>query len=290
VKFVVPMAFSHPAHCCTLARTAEESGWDCVAVSDHVVHPEQIRSTYPYTPDGTPRWQPDAPWPDPWVTIGAMAASTQQLRFFTNIFVLPMRNPFLVAKAVGTASLLSGGRVALGIGVGWMEDEFELLGQDFKTRGRRTNEMIEVMRKLWAGGMVEHHGKFYAFDRLQMSPACPYAIPVYGSGLSEPALRRAAALCDGWISDIHTMAELREIAARLRGYRREAGRSGDEFSIIAAVSDTFDADGIRRLGEFGVTHYTTMPWLFYGAGMDALEHKLAGLRRFAEQVIAKVRG
>jgi len=289
VKFVVPMAFSHPAHCCALARTAEQSGWDCVAVSDHVVHPEHIRSTYPYTPDGTPRWQPEAPWPDPWVTIGAMAASTQQLRFFTNIFVLPMRNPFLVAKAVGTASLLSGGRVALGIGVGWMEDEFELLGQDFKTRGRRTNEMIEVMRKLWAGGMVGHHGKFYAFDRLQMSPACPYAIPVYGSGLSEPALRRAASLCDGWISDIHTTAELREIVARLRGYRRESDRSGDEFSIIAAVSDAFDVDSVRRLAEFGVTHYTTMPWLWYGGGMDALEPKLAGLRRFAEEVIAKVR-
>jgi probable F420-dependent oxidoreductase len=283
------MAFSHPAHCCALARTAEQSGWDCVAVSDHVVHPEHIRSTYPYTPDGALRWQPDAPWPDPWVTIGAMAAATQELRFFTNIFVLPMRNPFLVAKAVGTAALLSGGRVALGIGVGWMEDEFELLGQDFKTRGRRTNEMIEVMRKLWAGGMVEHHGTFYAFDRLQMSPACPYAIPLYGSGLSEPALRRAAALCDGWISDIHTTAELRAIVARLRGYLGEAGRSGDEFSIIAAVSDAFDADAIRRLGEFGVTHYTTMPWLLYGGGMDALEHKLAALRRFAEEVIAKVR-
>jgi len=223
------------------------------------------------------------------VAIGAMAAATQQLRFFTNIFVLPMRNPFLVAKAVGTASLLSGGRVALGIGVGWMEDEFALLGQDFKTRGRRTDEMIAVMRKLWAGGMVEHHGRFYQFDRLQMSPACPHPIPLYAGGLSEVALRRAAALCDGWISDIHTSAELREIVARLRRYRREAGRSDEELSIVAATSDAFDADGIRRLRDLGVTHYTTMPWLLYGGRMDVLEDKLAGLRRFAAEVIEKVR-
>jgi probable F420-dependent oxidoreductase len=289
MKFVVPMAFSHPTHYCALARTAEDSGWDCVAVSDHVVHPERIRSPYPYTPDGTPRWQADAPWPDPFVAIGAMAATTQRLQFFTNIFVLPMRNPFLVAKAVGTASLLSGGRVALGIGVGWMQDEFELLGQDFKTRGRRTDEMIAVMRKLWKGGMVEHHGQFYQFDRLQMSPPCPHPIPLYGGGLSEVALRRAATLCDGWISDIHTTAELREIVTRLRGYRREAGRSDEALSIIAAVSDAFDADRIRRLGDLGVTHYTTMPWLLYGGGMEVLEDKLAGLRRFADEVIAKVR-
>jgi len=289
MKFVVPMAFSHPAHYCALARAAEDSGWDCVAVSDHVVHPERMRSPYPYTADGTPRWQPDAPWPDPWVAIGAMGAVTQRLRFFTNIFVLPMRNPFLVAKAVGTASLLSGGRVALGIGVGWMEDEFALLGQDFKSRGRRTDEMIEVMRKLWAGGMVEHHGRFYQFDRLQMSPACPHPIPLYAGGLSEAALRRAAALCDGWISDIHTSAELQEIVARLRRYRSEAGRSEEELSIVAAASDAFDADGIRRLGDLGVTHYTSMPWLLYGGRMDVLEDKLAGLRRFAAEVIEKVR-
>jgi len=179
--------------------------------------------------------------------------------------------------------------VALGIGVGWMEDEFALLGQDFKSRGRRTDEMIAVMRKLWAGGMVEHHGRFYQFDRLQMSPACPHPIPLYAGGLSEAALRRAAALCDGWISDIHTSAELQEIVARLRRYRSEAGRSEEELSIVAAASDAFDADGIRRLGDLGVTHYTSMPWLLYGGRMDVLEDKLAGLRRFAAEVIEKVR-
>jgi probable F420-dependent oxidoreductase len=281
------MAFSPPTHYCALAQAAEDSGWDCVAVSDHVVHPERIRTLYPYTPDGMPRWQPDAPWPDPWVAIGAMAATTQKLQFFTNIFVLPMRNPFLVAKAVATASLISGGRVALGIGVGWMEEEFELLEQNFRARGRRTDEMIAVMRKLWAGGMVEHRGQFYSFDRLQMSPACPHRIPLYGGGLSEAALRRAAALCDGWISDIHNTADLREIVTRLRRYRQAAGRK-EELSIIAAVSDAFDADGVRRLGDLGVTHYTTMPWLLYGGGMNVLEEKLSALRRFADEVIAKV--
>ena len=100
-----------------------------------------------------------------------MAAVTERIRFLTGIYVLPMRNPFVAAKAVGTAAWLSGDRVTLGVGVGWMREEFALLEQPFEQRGARTDEMIEVMRTLWAGGMVEHHGGFYDFARLQMSPA-----------------------------------------------------------------------------------------------------------------------
>ena len=148
LKFVISLAFGDPTHILDLARAADECGFDAIAVSDHVVHPENIKTPYPYTPNGEPRWEAPAPWPDPWVTIGAMAAVTQRLRFFTNIFVLPMRNPFAVAKAVGTAQVLSGGRVALGIGVGWMKDEFLLMEQDFHTRGRSTDEMVEILCKL----------------------------------------------------------------------------------------------------------------------------------------------
>ena len=132
MKFAASLAFSDPTHYCELARAAEESGWDALVLSDHVVHPEKIETPYPYTADGAPRWQAPAPWPDPWVSVGAMAAVTQRIRFLTGIYVLPLRNPFLVAKAVGTAAVLSGDRVSLGIGVGWMKEEFDLLEQDFR--------------------------------------------------------------------------------------------------------------------------------------------------------------
>jgi probable F420-dependent oxidoreductase len=288
LRFVVATAYSDPTHYCALARAAEDAGFEALAVSDHVVHPEKIASRYPYTPDGQPRFRPDTPWPDPWVAIGAMAAVTRRLRFLTNIFVLPLRNPFLVAKAVGTAAVLSGDRVALGIGVGWMEDEFRLLEQAFQGRGARCDEMIEVLRKLWTGGMVEHHGRHYDFARLQMTPAPRARIPLYVGGTSPAALRRAARLGDGWISELHPLAELRDLVARLRDLRAEHGRGDAPFHVFGAATDAFGADGYRRLEEAGVTHVLTLPWVFYGGNTDSLEKKQDGIRRFGDEVIAKL--
>ena len=287
MRFVSSVAFGEPHHLCELARTADVCGWDGIVISDHVVHPHRIDSPYPYTEDAAPRWEAPAPWPDPFVSIGAMAAVTKRLRFYTGIYVLPMRNPFLAGKEIATAAYLSGGRVTVGIGVGWMGEEFELLGQSFRRRGARADEMIEVMRKLWAGGMVEHHGEFYDFAPLQMSPAVPHPIPLLAGGLSEPALRRAARL-DGWISDIHTTEELAEIVRKLRANRAELGRTDEPLTVVAACKDAFDVDAYRRLEEIGVTHLQTMPWVFYGLSGDSLEDKQEGLRRFADDVISKM--
>ncbi len=287
MRFVASVAFNEPHHLTELAKSAEACGWDGIVVSDHVVHPERIDSPYPYTKDGAPRWEAPAPWPDPWVAIGAMSAVTQRLRFYTGIYVLPLRNPLLVAKAVGTAAYLSRYRITLGVGVGWMKEEFDLLEQRFDRRGRRADEMIEILRALWAGGMVEHHGEFYDFPRLQMSPASSGEIPIIVGGLSAAALRRAARN-DGWISDLHSTEELREIVSQIRGYRNELGREGEPLTIVAACTDAVDVAGYRRLEEIGVTHLQTMPWLFYGLSGDVLEEKQEGMRRFAEDVIARM--
>jgi probable F420-dependent oxidoreductase len=287
LKFVVPTAFSPPEQLCELAVIAEQNGIDAIAVSDHVVHPETIASRYPYTKDGAIRWTEETAWPDPFVAIGAMAAVTTRVQFLTNVYVLALRNPFLAAKQIATAAALSRDRVAVGIGVGWCAEEFQLAGQDFATRGKRTDEMIEAMRKLWTGDYVEHQGKHYAFPRVRMLPKPGAPVRLYGGGLSEPALRRAARL-DGWVSDLHTTAELREIAGRLRAYRAEQGRGDAPFDLIAACVDAFGVDGIRRLEGIGVTHYATAPWILHGGRWDSLEDKKNGLRRFADEVIAKL--
>lgn len=284
MKFVVALAFSDLSEYCELARVADECGYAYLAVSDHVVHPEKIRSPYPYSADGSPRWQPEAPWADPWVAIGAMAGVTKRIRFTTNIFVLAMRNPFLAAKAIGTAAQISGGRVSLGVGVGWMEDEFELLGQAFRNRGRRTDELLEILPRLWSGEMVEHEGREYAFPRLQMSPGVAARVPVYVGGLSEPALRRAARH-DGWISDLHTVDEIRALHERIEVHREAHGATDRPFQLIAALSDAFDLDGYRRAGAAGVTHVMTQPWVFYGGPDATLAQKCDGLRRFADDVL-----
>jgi probable F420-dependent oxidoreductase len=288
MKFVCSLAFSPLSQYTALARAADEAGFDAVAVSDHVVHPRKIATPYPYTADGAPRWEPFTPWPDPWVSIGAMAAVTTRLRFLTSIYVLPLRSPFLVAKAVATAAALSEGRVTLGVGAGWMREEFALLEQPFEGRGRRMDEMIGLLRALWAGGWVEHRGEFYDVDPLEMSPTPPGEVPIWVGGLSEPALRRAARLGDGWISDLHTLEELRGIAAKLAGYRAESERAGRPFSIAAAVKDAFTLDGYRRAAEVGVTHLQTMPWIFYAGGKDTLEAKCDGIRRFGDEIVAKL--
>ena len=287
MQFVTSLAFSPLDHYCELARASENAGFDSMALSDHVVHPETIASPYPYTDDGQPRWEPFTPWPDPWVSIAAMAAVTERLRFVTSVFVLPLRNPFQVAKSVGTASLLSNDRIALGVGAGWMEEEFRLLEQPFRRRGKRMDEMLQVIGKLWAGGMVEHHGEFYDFAPLEMSPVPNRAIPIYVGGLSKPALRRAARW-DGWLSDLQSTEELAAIVTQLYAYRNDTDRAGQPLHIFASATDAFDVDGYKRLEETGVTHVVTMPWVFYGGTLDSLPSKLEGISRFGDEVIAKM--
>ena len=145
--------------------------------------------------------------------------------------------------------------------------------------------MLEVLAKLWQGGMVEHAGEFYRFPRLEMSPVPPGPIPIWVGGLSGPALRRAATRADGWISDLHTTAELGELVSRLRALREDSARAGAPLAVAASCRDAFDLDGYRRLRELGVTHLITMPWLFHGAAQEDLEAKREGLERFADEIL-----
>ena len=287
MKFVLNAAYAPTEHLLPLARACDAAGFEAMALSDHLLHPQQLAEPYPYTEDGAPRWEPFTDWPDPWVTIGALAAVTERLRFVTSVFVLPLRNPVQMAKTVATAAALAQGRVVLGTGVGWMREEFEAMGQPFEQRGRRTDEMIAVMRRLWEEpGYVEHHGEFYSFGPLEMRPQPPEPVPIWVGGLSGPALRRAAQQGDGWISDVHATEELREIANRLVALRRDSDRSDRPFSILGAATDAYTIDGYRRLAEVGVTHVQTLPWTLYRLRGDTLDERLEGIRRFGDEVIA----
>jgi probable F420-dependent oxidoreductase len=288
MRFIAALSLSDPAHFLDVARTAEACGIHALAVSDHVVVPLEIGSPYPYAPGGAPPFDTTTPWPDPWVAIGAMAAVTTRLRFLTNVYILPARHPLLVAKAVGTAAVLSENRVMLGIGVGWMREEFELLGEDFTTRGRRTDEAVAVLRALWRGGPVTHAGEFYRFPPLTMAPAPTRPVPIYVGGDSAPALRRAARLGDGWISVLRTSDELAEMIARLRALRAEYGRADAPFDCVVSCADAFDVGAYRALEDVGVTSILTIPWVLYGGDPTTLDGKREGLERFAEDVVRKL--
>lgn len=286
MKFVLSTSFSSVAHLTEIAPVADECGWDAMSFSDHVVHPEDISTPYPYTDDGSRRWQAFTDWPDPWVMIGALATITKRIRFTNNIFVLPMRNPFLVAKAISTAAIVSNNRVTPAIGVGWSSDEFGLMGADFKTRGKRTDEMLEILRLLWTGEMVNYQGEHYQFDNLEMNPAPSEYIPIWVGGISKPAMRRAARLADGWVTDLQTSDEIIQSIEQIQAWRREYGRDHLPFDIMATPSDAWDPDGYKRLEEAGVTHILTMPWPFYHGDTDELDKKIDAVRRYADDIIS----
>jgi probable F420-dependent oxidoreductase len=248
--------------------------------------PAVIESRYLYAADGKPPFDRNTPWPDPWAAISAMAAVTQRLRFGTSIYLAGLRHPLLVAKSVATASILSGGRVMLGVGAGWLAEEFEILGEDFGTRGARLDEMLDVCRALWTGASVEHRGRFYDFPAVSQAPAPPERIPIYVGGASRAALRRAARH-DGWLGTGNDPSEVDGLVAALRAYRAEAGRADDEFDVVLALAAPPEPELFRSLEGRGVTSIVSYPPAFTIGPGASLAHKKRALERYGSEVIRR---
>ena len=286
MRFWQFLRFTAPEQLPALAQKVEASLFDGVVLGDHMVFPEKIESPYPYSKDGAVLWDPDTPWPDVWVASAAMAAVTKRIHFSTNIFVLPLRNPFEVARTAATVSALSANRVAIGAGVGWMEEEYRTVGVDFKTRGKRYDEMIDVMRLLWTGEMVEHHGEFFDFDRLQMSPKPAGRIPLYLAGGSAPAMRRAAQKGDGWITGNFTRETISDTVKTLKGMLKDAGRESDPFELIAPVGANLDF--IKLLRDLGATSIIDLPSRRDIGPDKTLQQKADYFNRYSDEIIAKL--
>jgi probable F420-dependent oxidoreductase len=236
-----------------LARHADALGFEGMMGADHGFIPQSMAYSYPYTQDGKPPISGDMPYPDIWTTIAAMAAATTTLKFSTAVYVLPLRHPIEVAKSLGTLARLSDNRVILGAGAGWMKEEFDVYGVDFKTRGKRMDEMIDVMRALWAGGYVEYHGEFFDFPPLQLAPAPDRNIPVYMGGTNKLALRRAARLGQGWIGAGNDIDEVPALLQTLEDLRCEYGRENEAFETVIAVNQLDQVEKLAELQEQGMT-------------------------------------
>jgi probable F420-dependent oxidoreductase len=247
--------------------------------------------------DRDPHERGSMPWDysfsDPFVTAGAVLQATRTLRFATGVLVLANRtNPLIVAKSCATASRIGGGRFGLGVGLGWMEAEYEVAGVDFATRAPRTEEMVEILRKLWGPGPVEHHGRFFDFPSTHAVPRPEQPIPIYFGAFVPAALRRAGRIGDGWMAAPGTVEELAAAIAIIDQARRDAGRDGERFEVFAGLKRNPDGswpgrDDYRRAEDIGVT----------AAKFGPIEHTLgqpyvstAEKRRwvedFAERVIA----
>lgn len=300
-------AFADVALLRAVAVTAEELGFDSIWVSDHLVIPDRIDSPYPYSPDGRFRLDARAPYFEPLTVLTFLAGVTRRVRLGTHVLILPYRNPIVTAKVVTTLDHLSGGRVDLGIGVGWMKEEFEALGYDyFDRRGAVTDEQIQVLKAIWTEDVPSFDGEFYRFPPIGTHPhpvQRPHP-PIWVGGHTRPAIRRAARLGDGWLPiGARPPAELppAEIASSVALLRTEAERVGRDpsaitvcFSTNVALRDATSgddaarrlfhgapdqiADDIRRYRDVGVDRFVL------GFGGRSAAEIADRMRRFVEQV------
>nr|WP_296772723.1 TIGR03619 family F420-dependent LLM class oxidoreductase [Rhodococcus sp. (in: high G+C Gram-positive bacteria)] len=283
MKYTVGIAMTPLHELTALARTAEECGFTSIALPDSLFYMETQSADYPYTPDGSRMWNEETPWVDPLIAAAAMGAVTSKIEFYTQVLKLGSRNPVLLARQVGSVAALTGDRFGFGVGIGWAPEEFEWCGVPYEKRGKRVDEMIEVIKLILGGGMVEHHGEFYDFDKLQMSPTPTKPVPFYVGGHTDVALRRAARVGDGWTSAMIKFDDLVSVIARLRELRTEYGKAHLPYEIQTVCIDRFGKDGYAELEDAGVTDIITVPWVFDGIGFDGpLEAKQDSLRKFAD--------
>jgi probable F420-dependent oxidoreductase len=243
------------------AQLAEELGFDALWVSDHVVVPRSLDSRYPYSRDGSFPIAPDVPLMEPLATLLFAAAVTERVRLGTTVLVIPMRNPIVTAKQLASLDVLSNGRLILGVGAGWMEEEFQMLGVPFERRGARTNEYIRLIKALWTEENPSFEGKFWQIRDVGFSPKPlqqPHP-PIWTGGHSAPALRRAGRLSDGWHAVGVKPDTLREQFQEVRRHAEEAGR--DPASLTLSVRPRVRLDDpaktielLRSYRAVGVSH------------------------------------
>lgn len=270
-----------------ICRCAEEAGFESVWGGEHVLLPDSIASKYPYTADGKIPAEPDTPIPDPLIWLAFAAAAAPTLKLGTCILIVPQRNPLILAKELATLDQLSGGRVELGLGVGWMKEEFDALGVPWERRGARNDEYIEAMQALWAGPHAEFHGDFVDFDPATCSPRpVNGSIPIIVGGDSEAALKRAAKLAHGYFPGEGDHERLGALLKRLHQAADDAGRDPSEIEINAMFGAQMadPAKGIEEMRSLNVGRVMLPAFFFAGPG------GLDRLREFGEKYIPLANG
>ena len=290
MRFSYAESMTDPSFYAPLARAAEEAGYDSMVVPDSVCYPLHATGRYPYTPDGGREFLEDKPFIEPFSLIPALGAVTTHLRFVTFVVKLPVRNPVLVAKQATSTAVLTGNRLVLGVGTSPWREDYEVLGVPWADRGRRMDEELAIIRGLSAGGYFEYHGEVFDLPPVKIAPVPTEPIPILIGGHGDAALRRAAKVGDGWLHGGGDPADLPRLLARLAGLRQADGAAGRPFEVHVISMDAYSVDGVRRLEDQGVTDAIVgFRWPYQtGPDREPLTDKIAGLRRYADDVIAKV--
>ena len=277
MKFGITFGRLNPAYFVDVAVAADRLGYESAWLPEHLVFPVDIRGQL-IPGEEHPPVPPSVPVFDACAYLSFLAGRTEQLRLGTFVYLLGLRHPFVSARGFATLDIVSGGRAEVGIGAGWLTTEWTAAGLDPRTRGRRLDEAIAVARRLWTEDVIEHHGEFFDFEPVMFEPKPvqrPHP-PIVVGGESDRALRRAAAVGQGWIGMSHTPESVAVQVARLRRFADEAGR-GDEAIEVSAMGRVDSVADIERWAEAGVDRLIVVPWTRSREAVD-------GLERFADLV------
>jgi len=275
LKFGVALGALNPHFFVEVTLEAEKLGYESVWLPEHLVFPTEMAGS-PFPGADHPPVPPSTPVFDVFAYLSYLAGCTSQIRLGTNVYLLGLRHPFVAARAIQTFDIVSAGRAEIGIGAGWLREEWTAAGLDPGTRGRRLDEALAVCKRLWTEERVAHNGDFYAFDEVMFEPKPvqqPHP-PLHAGGESEAALQRAARSCNGWLGLHHTLESVSQPIARLRQLLADCGRGAEPFEIIVGAT-LKDRDDVRRWQDAGVTRIVTSPW---SRSPKAIE----GLRKHAD--------
>lgn len=276
MKFGVTLSHTHVDIWTDVAVACDELGLESVWLPDHLVFPVDMAGT-PYADGGEPPVPPETPLFDAPAYLAHIAAHTSSVRLGTFVYLLALRHPLIAARGFATVDRLSGGRISLGVGAGWLEAEWQAAGLDPRTRGARLDEAIPATRRLWRDDVIEHRGEFYSWDpvRFEPKPAQAGGPPILVGGESRRALRRAAQLGDGWMSMPHdSLASVQRQLDVLASERSAAGRSDDPFEVTVCIFQPPAIDELPAWEAAGVDRLIVKPWA-------RTRDTITGLERFA---------
>jgi len=292
VDYSIPIAFTPLDQLVPLAQAAERLGFARITLPDSLFYPRKQELDYPYTADGSRMWDENTPWVEPFVGAMAMLQATETIRMCPSVVKFGPRQPLLLYRQAASVALLSGGRLDLGVGIGWDPNEFAWCGVPFAKRGARVDEMLDIFRIAGEGGFFTFSGEHFEFDEMSLAPVPEKPIPLYIGGHTKKALSRAARVGSGWTSAMIEFDDLKEVIATLGSNLEERGRSladrgdGEPFAIQVVSMDKYGSKGFAELGDAGVTDVIVMPWMMSGHGFDSpLEAKVEAMEKFSEKYI-----
>jgi probable F420-dependent oxidoreductase len=288
MRFTLQLGFARYPDYQQIARTAEQAGFSSIGSPDSFFFPQRTESEYPYADTSMIRGYIEAmPFIEPLVGMSWMAAVTQKIRFYPSVLKVPTRQPLVLAKALSSLAVLSGERILLGAGLSPWKEDYTYNGVSFEKRGKLMDECLAILRGAMSGNYFEYHSENYDFGPMKMYPVPKRPVPIIIGGHSKPALARAARLGDGWVSANTDFATLQSLLRELDSLRGAAGTSSrKDFEIHGFDMAARTVADFQRLAELGITDACVAPWGFDPT--TALPTQLDGLRRFGDEVIARL--